>query len=117
MPIQWTLRKWLAVTHDVYGATALRTRILDATGIDISTQALGELLRKPPRALRTETVQAICTAFQCKLSEFCDVTPGPARRRSRHRPYAAQGRKRRVEALADFPSPPSGPPATPRQRS
>lgn len=113
MPIQWTLRKWLAVTHDLYGATALRMRILEATGIDISSQALGELLRKPPRALRIDTVQAICTAFQCKLSEFCEVTPNPARRRSRHRPYASQGRKRRVEAISDFPAPP----AAPRKRS
>lgn len=106
MPMQWTLRKWLAVTHDLYGATALRQRILDTTGVDISAQALGELLRKSPRALRVDTVQAICTALQCKLSDFCEVIPGKQRRRARHRPYASQGRKRRVDTLADFPVPP-----------
>jgi DNA-binding Xre family transcriptional regulator len=107
MPMQWTLRKWLAVTHDLYGATALRKRILDTTGVDISSQALGELLRKPPRALRVDTVQAICTALQCKLSDFCEVIPSQPRRRARHRPYASQGRKRRVDALAEFPAPPA----------
>lgn len=109
MPIAWTLRKWLAVTHDVYGASALRRRILDATGIEISAQALGVLLRAPPKALRVETIQALSTTFQCKLSDFCEVTPSTVRRRVRRRPYATQGRKRRAAELADFPAPPTVP--------
>lgn len=109
MPIAWTLRKWLAVTHDIYGASSLRRRIVEATGVEISAQALGALLREPPKALRIETIQALCTTFQCRLSDFCEVTPNPVRRRVRRRPYAAQGRKRRVAELADFPAPPAAP--------
>ena len=104
MPVQWTLRKWLAVTHDIYRVADLRRRILEVTGVDLSSTALGAMWKDTPRALRLSTVEAICSTFQCKLSDFFDVTPAPARKRPPHKLYPGHGR-RRARDVADFPAP------------
>jgi DNA-binding Xre family transcriptional regulator len=102
MPIEWTLKKWLVVTHDVYRATDLRQRIIERTGAEISLQAISSLLQGKPKALRVSTVEAICTTFGCKLSDFCEVVPSKAKRRP-HRPHASHGKRQRT--VEDFPSP------------
>ncbi|ACK73884.1 hypothetical protein PCC7424_5826 (plasmid) [Gloeothece citriformis PCC 7424] len=43
------------------------------SGYKISLQALTKLLDETPKQLKIETMQAICTAFNCKLSDFCEV--------------------------------------------
>jgi DNA-binding Xre family transcriptional regulator len=116
VPLQWTLKKWLAVTHDVYRATDLKKRIVERTGTDISVQSLSVLLRDNPRALRINTIEAICATFQCKLSDFCEVVPGAAKRKLPHRPYAAHAKRKKQAAIADFPSPADFPSTPPQPR-
>lgn len=117
MPVQWTFRKWLAVTHDIYRVSDLRRRILEVTGVDLSSPALSAMWKDSPRALRMSTVEVICATFQCRLNEFFDVTPAPARKRPPHRLYPGHGRRRKVAAVADFPSPDSFPaPTAPKAR-
>src|SRR5260221_4406156 len=36
------------------------------------------LLTRPPLMLRVETMNAICEAFYCKLSDFCELIPDSA---------------------------------------
>lgn len=103
MPVRWSLKKWLAVEHDIYRPVELQRRILERTGIDISPQALGELLRRPPRQLKLSTMEALCTALQCTLNDFFEIVPGKATRRRVRRPNAAHGNRRRQNT--DFPSP------------
>jgi DNA-binding Xre family transcriptional regulator len=75
LPVQWTLRKWLAVNYDIYKSTELRTLLSEKAGYSLSKTAAAALLKKPPGALRIRTMQAICTALNCKLSDFFDVLP------------------------------------------
>ncbi len=107
MPLQWTLRKWLAVTHDLYRPADVRRRILEVTGIDLTAQALSTLMTRTPRALRLSTIEAICATFQCKLSDFCDVVPGQARKRAPHRLYPGHGRRKKPREFTEFPDPDS----------
>jgi LacI family transcriptional regulator, galactose operon repressor len=113
MAVRWTLRKWLAVTHDVYRTADLRRRILEATGVDLSAPALGAMMRETPRALRFSTIEAICTTFQCQLSDFCQVIPGPVRRRSPHQLYPGHGRRTKAREVGDFPKPSAFPVTAP----
>lgn len=105
MPVQWTLKKWLAVEHDIYRPSELRERILERTGVALSHQAVSDLLRRPPKALKLSTMEVLCTTFQCALSDFCQVVPGKPKPGRLRRPYAAHGKRRRERTIATFPSP------------
>lgn len=113
MPIRWTLKKWLAVEHDIYRPSELKTKILESTGVQISHQALSELLRRTPKNLKLSTMEILCTTFQCQLSDFCDVTPGKVKSRRLRQPYRAHGKHRKPPA--SFPSPDDFQPKSPSE--
>src|SRR6266487_928530 len=58
MPIVWNLKKWLAVERDIYRPSEL------------------------------QTIQALCNALDCKLSDFCDVLPDAAKEQEKQRKVA-----------------------------
>lgn len=118
MPTNWTLKKWLAVEHDIYRASELRQRILERTGVQLSHASVSALLRQTPKAIKLSTVQVLCTTFQCQLSDFLEVTPGKARRGRPRRPYAAHAGKGNGKSKpATFPSPDDFPPPVQRRKS
>jgi hypothetical protein len=105
MPVLWTLKKWLAVEHDIYRPTELRRQILERTGIDLSHPALSDLLRRPPKSLKVSTMEALCTAFGANLSDFCQIAPGKPRPGRPRKLYAAHGKRAAKATVPSFPSP------------
>lgn len=85
MPVVWKLKKWLAVERDIYRPSELQARLAERAGVQLSLQAVSALINGTPSALRLQTIQALCNALDCKLSDFCDVLPdagaGPQKRR------------------------------------
>jgi DNA-binding Xre family transcriptional regulator len=77
MPMIWKLREWLRSERDITRAAEVSRIILERTGRRLSTQAICDLLNDKPRMLRLETIQAICDALSCRLSDFCEVIPAP----------------------------------------
>ena len=75
MPLVWNLRKWLAVNRDIYRPVDLRKLIAEKAGVQLSLQAISTLMQSHPSALRIATLEALCTALECKASEFFDVLP------------------------------------------
>ncbi len=75
MPLVWNLRKWLAVNRDIYRPVDLQKLIAEKAGVQISLQAISALMQSHPSALRIATLEALCTALECKASEFFDVLP------------------------------------------
>jgi hypothetical protein len=75
MQIRWILREWLKAKHGLTRPTDISKIIYERTGYRLSLQAISELLQHQPKMLRLETIQAICGAFDCRLSEFCEVLP------------------------------------------
>lgn len=91
MPIVWNLKKWLAVHRDIYRPTELQALLEERAGVVLSHQAVSALINRTPSALRMQTIQALCTALDCKLSDFCEVLPDTER--ERHRKVAGQPRR------------------------
>ncbi len=78
MPLVWNLRKWLAVNRDIYRPVDLQKLIAEKAGVHLSLQAISALMQSQPSALRIATLETLCTALECKASEFFDVLPaGP----------------------------------------
>jgi DNA-binding Xre family transcriptional regulator len=78
MAIVWNLKKWLAVERDIYRPSELQTLLAEKAGVQLSLQAVSALMNGKPTALRLQTIQALCNALECKLSDFCDVLPESA---------------------------------------
>ena len=90
MPISWNLKKWLAVERDIYRASELQVLLAERADVLLSLQAVSALINGTPSALRLQTIQALCNALDCKLSDFCDVLPDTARE-ARHKQRKVAG--------------------------
>jgi Cro/C1-type helix-turn-helix DNA-binding protein len=75
MAVTWNLREWLRTERGVRGPAEASRIILRQTGYKISTQAVSDLFNDEPKMLRVETLKALCSAFFCRLSDFCEVLP------------------------------------------
>jgi DNA-binding Xre family transcriptional regulator len=88
MPIVWNLKKWLAVNHDIYRPSELQTLLAEKAGVQLSLQAISALLNHQPSALRLQTIQVLCNALDCQLSDFCEVLPDPQKEQKHSRSKA-----------------------------
>ncbi len=111
MPVIWNLKKWLAAERDIFRPTELQ-QMLEKDGIYISLQALSALINGKPSALRLQTIQVICNALDCKLSDFCDVLPDPGKEQQKQRRAAGEtprklygGKKQTKNEDSIFPDP------------
>lgn len=75
MPVQWNLKQWLVANHHIYRPTELQALLEEKANTQLSLQALSSLLNTVPSALRLSTIQALCNALDCTLSDFCNVLP------------------------------------------
>ncbi|HLZ59450.1 MAG TPA: substrate-binding domain-containing protein [Ktedonosporobacter sp.] len=75
MPVRWNLKQWLAVEHQIYRPSELQAVLEEKAGTQLSLQAISTLLNNVPSALRLSTIQALCNALNCTLSDFCEVLP------------------------------------------
>ena len=73
MPTNWKLRELLK-ERGVKSASEI-SRSLQEIGYQLSVQAVCDLLNRPPKMIRLETIEAICNAFYIPLSEFLEVLP------------------------------------------
>ncbi len=85
MPIVWNLKKWLAMERDIYRPSELQALLIEKAGVQLSLQAVSALLNGKPNALRLQTIQALCNALNCKLSDFCEVLPDTEKEEQKQR--------------------------------
>jgi DNA-binding Xre family transcriptional regulator len=75
MAISWRLRTYLATKHGIFSAVPFQAKITAATGVIISVQNLRTYMNDKPKLIPLKTIELICTALQCELSDFCQVKP------------------------------------------
>lgn len=110
MPVTWNLKKWLALKHDIYRPSELQTLLSERVGITLSLQAISSLIKGQPQAIRIQTIQALCNALNCKLSDFCEVSPDPEADQQKQRkvvgekPVPLYGKSKKIKDDNPFPS-------------
>src|SRR2546429_897835 len=107
MPITWNLKKWLAVERDIYRPSELQALLAEKAGVQLSHQAVSALMNEKPNALRLQTIQALCNALNCKLSDFCEVLPDSANEQQKQRKIAGfffSSRRRHTRCSRDWSS-------------
>lgn len=95
MPLIWNLRKWLAVNRDIYRPVDLQKLIAEKAGVHLSLQTISALMQSTPSAVRIATLEVLCTALECKASDFFDVLP----------PSSQEEHEARKKAAGDTPKP------------
>ncbi|MCC5669468.1 helix-turn-helix domain-containing protein [Nostoc sp. CHAB 5784] len=112
MPIVWNLKKWLAIERDIYRPSELQALLASKAGVQLSLQAVSALINGKPSALRIQTIQALCNALDCKVSDFFDVLPDSPKEltkqsfASNHKPSRLYGDKKQPEKQESiFPDP------------
>jgi DNA-binding Xre family transcriptional regulator len=73
--VVWNFRVWLAREREIFSPTQLQKVLVERAGVRLSLQALSSLMKGRPEAIRFQTMQAICNALNCRLSDFCQMTP------------------------------------------
>jgi len=91
VPINWNLREWLAVNRKIYRATDLQALIVEKTGVYLSIPTLSALMTETPGAIRFKTMLVLCTALECKLSDFCDIEPESISSQQKKRKAVGEG--------------------------
>jgi DNA-binding Xre family transcriptional regulator len=75
MAFRWKLKERLAVHHQLYQLADIQRVIEERTGVRWSLETISQLVNKTPRSLRVQTMQTVCTAFDCRLDDICEITP------------------------------------------
>lgn len=75
MAFRWKLKERLAAHHQLYQLADIQRVVEERTGVRWSLETISQLVNKTPRSLRVQTMQTICTAFDCSLDDICEITP------------------------------------------
>ncbi len=94
MPVEWNLKKWLAVERDIYRPSELQALIIEKTGVHLSLQAVSALVNGKPGAVRFQTIEVLCHALDCHLCDFCDVSPPSVKEQQKQRKVAGEAPRR-----------------------
>lgn len=110
MPLIWNLRKWLAVERNIYRPSDLQALLAQKAGVRLSLQSVSTLMKDNPSALRIQTIQALCNALDCRLSDFCDVVQDTAKEQELKKavgmePARLYGTKKSEGKEESFPDP------------
>ena len=103
MAITWNL-KTLASNKGIYRSKDLQRRIAEKTGVLISLQNVCNLLNEKPQSVKLKTIEIICTTLDCKMNDFCDITPGKFDN-SKTRKLSSKNTPQSRRGKSDFPDP------------
>lgn len=103
MAIHWRLKTYLATKHGIYRINTFQKLIVKKTGVLISQQNLCQYM-KAPKTLRLTTIEILCSALECELSDFCTVAPG-SMKPDKPRKLSFQNTPLSKRAARNFPNP------------
>lgn len=69
MTIEWKLRQVMA-KNDIWSGSELQRRLEDKAEYTISAASLSVLINETPKMIRTETLDALCTALECTPNDL-----------------------------------------------
>lgn len=81
MSFYWKLRREMLLRKNVHRAVDLQA-LLTQHGLPLSLPAVCALIKQTPLSLHLSTMQIICNALGCNLSDLCVMKPDPKGRSS-----------------------------------
>ena len=104
MAIHWKLKKYIRDQHGIFRLKDLQRKIVEKTGIIISIQHLSDLAKGCPKSIRLRTMEILCGALDCTLSDLVTIESG-RRKEKVERKLSYQSTPLEKRALGAFPDP------------
>lgn len=104
MAIHWKLKKFAYDKHGIIRLKDLQNQIAENAGIIISLQHLSDLLRGCPKSIKLSTMEILCTALNCSLSDLVVIEPGK-RKAKVTRKLSYQSTPLEKRGVKEFPDP------------
>ena len=105
MAVNWQLKTYLARNHGIYRPTDLQALVVKKTKVLISLANLSKLLGHKPASVKLKTMELICTALACDLSDFCEVKPSKAKLPEQVKKLSPRHTPENKKGVSDFPDP------------
>lgn len=74
MSLKWKLRKVMA-EREVWSGAELQRLMEDKAGYKLTAPSISALLTNAPKQVKTQTMDALCTALDCTPSDLWEHTP------------------------------------------
>jgi len=74
MTLEWRLRHVMA-ERGIWTGAELARLLMERAGYRLTAPSVSELLSRPPRQLKIETLDALCTALGCSPGDLLVHTP------------------------------------------
>ncbi|MBM7568272.1 helix-turn-helix domain-containing protein [Paenibacillus sacheonensis] len=72
--LAWMLRQIMA-EREIWSGAALGRLLKEKAGYELSAPSISALLSAPPKQIKAETMDALCTALACTPSDLWVHTP------------------------------------------
>jgi putative transcriptional regulator len=82
LAIEWRLRKVMA-DSGIWSGAELGRLLEDKAGYKLSPPSISALLTSEPKQVKTQTMDALCTALECTPNDLWKHTPTPVKRLER----------------------------------
>lgn len=105
MAINWRLKTYLATKHSIHRIPELQKIISKKTGVVISRQNLSNIVNKRPTQIRLETMELICSALSCKLSDILEIKPKQFKQVDDKKKLSYKNTPNSKRAISMFPDP------------
>ncbi len=105
MAVNWQLKTYLARRHGIYRPTDLQALVVKKTKILISLPNISKLLARKPASVKLKTMELICTALDCELSDFCEVKPSISRLPEKVKKLSPRHIPENQKGVTQFPDP------------
>lgn len=105
MAVYWHLKTYLAREHGIYRPTDLQALVVKKTNVLISLPTVSNILNKKPASIRLRTMELICTALGCNLTDFCQVKPSTNQRPEHTKKLSPRSIPNNKIAVTSFPDP------------
>lgn len=105
MAVQWHLKTYLAHQHGIYRPTDFRDLVLKKTQVLISLPNISKLLNRKPSSIRLKTMELLCTALDCNLSDFCQIKPSTSRLPETVKKLSPMQTPNSKRGVSNFPDP------------
>jgi putative transcriptional regulator len=101
MTMEWRLRRVMA-DRGVWTGAELARLLDEKAGYRLTAPSISELITRPPRQLKVETLDALCTALGCTPADLLVHTPS-----RRHASPASLSPPARAQSGRRRPAPPA----------
>jgi len=74
MALEWRLRKVMA-DREIWSGSELSRLMKEKAGYSLSAPSISALLTGSPKQMKSETMDALCTALECTPADLWQHTP------------------------------------------